>query len=103
MLHAFANADGDGIYPTGSVVIDKKGNLYGTTAQGGKGCRSYGCGTVFKIAQDGTYSQLYRLRSSVAHNPLGGLVADSTGHLYGSALGAYSDPAHLGILFAVRK
>jgi uncharacterized repeat protein (TIGR03803 family) len=103
VLHAFSNADGDGAYPKGGVLIDKKGDLYGTTLQGGKGCRSYGCGTVFKIAQDGTYSQLYKFKGSVVHNPFGGLVADGAGNLYGSALGAYNDPAHLGILFTVRK
>ena len=103
VLHTFSNADGDGVYPTGSVVVDNKGNVYGTTGQGGKGCRSYGCGTVFKIAKDGTYSQLYKFKGSVAHNPFAGLVADGEGNLYGSALGADGDPDHLGILFAVRK
>jgi uncharacterized repeat protein (TIGR03803 family) len=101
--HAFSNAGGDGFYPAGGVVIDSKGNIYGATGQGGKGCHSYGCGTVFKIAKDGTYSQLYKFKGGVAHNPLGGLVADSQGNLYGSALGAYGDPAHLGMLYAVRK
>jgi uncharacterized repeat protein (TIGR03803 family) len=103
VLHAFTNAGGDGFYPAGGVAIDKRGNVYGTTAQGGEGCRSYGCGTAFKIASDGTYSQLHRFRGTVAHNPFAGLVMDNAGNLYGGALGPYGDPAHLGMLFAVRK
>ena len=35
----------DGQFPGGSLVIDAKGNLYGTTYDGG----AYGCGTVFKV------------------------------------------------------
>lgn len=103
VLHAFDNADGDGIYPTGGMAIDRKGNLYGTTAQGGKGCHGFGCGTVFQIAADGTYSQLDRFKSKLAHNPFGGVVMDGKGNLYGSALGAYGDPDHLGVLYSVRK
>jgi uncharacterized repeat protein (TIGR03803 family) len=101
VLHNFSN--GDGIYPTGGVLLDRKGNLYGTTLQGGKGCGAYGCGTVFRIAKDGTYSQLYKFKDGAGYNPFGGLVADTNGNLYGSALGPYADPAHLGILFSVRK
>jgi len=103
VLHTFSTANEDGVYPAGGVAIDNKGNLYGATGQGGKGCHSYGCGTVFKIAKDGTYSQLYKFKGGVAYNPFAGLVMDSSGNLYGSALGPYSDPDHLGTLFALRK
>jgi uncharacterized repeat protein (TIGR03803 family) len=103
VLHNFGGAEGDGIYPTGNVAIDRKGNLYGTTIEGGKGCHSFGCGTVFRISKDGSYSQLERFKSGIAHNPFAGLVVDGSGNLYGSALGAYNDPDHLGVIFAVRK
>ncbi|HVU21311.1 MAG TPA: choice-of-anchor tandem repeat GloVer-containing protein [Rhizomicrobium sp.] len=102
-LHSFDNAAGDGVYPTGGLAIDSKGNLYGTTTSGGKGCRSYGCGTVFKISRKGTYTQLATLNGKTAHNPLGGLIVDSAGVLYGSALGPSNDPNYLGVLFEVRK
>jgi len=101
VLHVFAS--GDGVYPTGYLAIDGNGNLFGATAQGGKGCRSYGCGTVFKIAADGTYTQLARLKGSVAHNPFDGVVIDSRGNLFGSALGRYSDKTHLGVLFEIKR
>lgn len=103
VLHAFGFQDGDGTYPKGGVVIDRKGNLFGTTLQGGKGCGAYGCGTVYRIAADGSYTQLYKFKGRVAYNPYGGLVADHDGNLIGGALGPFEDPAHLGLLFAVHK
>jgi uncharacterized repeat protein (TIGR03803 family) len=42
-LHTFSGTDGGG--PTGGVVIDAAGNLYGTTSSGGQ----YGAGTVFEL------------------------------------------------------
>jgi len=50
-LHDFADgptcdAGQDGAFPQSEVSIDARGNLYGTTGQGGK----FGYGTVWKIA-----------------------------------------------------
>jgi uncharacterized repeat protein (TIGR03803 family) len=42
-LHSFGQS-GDGSGPNG-LVLDKTGNLYGTTIGGG----AYGYGTVFKV------------------------------------------------------
>src|SRR5690349_24840013 len=41
----------DGAYPDGRLLLDKKGNLYGTSDGGGKaGCNPpTGCGTVFEL------------------------------------------------------
>ncbi|HWY21099.1 MAG TPA: choice-of-anchor tandem repeat GloVer-containing protein [Candidatus Acidoferrum sp.] len=43
VLHSFAGADGS--YPFAGVMLDKAGNLYGTTNTGG----AFGFGTIFKI------------------------------------------------------
>jgi uncharacterized repeat protein (TIGR03803 family) len=43
LLHTFAGSDG--AFPTGGLIRDAAGNLYGTTDQGG----AYGYGTVFEI------------------------------------------------------
>jgi len=54
VLHSFAGKpDGGGVFA--GVVIDGKGNLYGTTWGGG----AYGYGTVFELATDsgGTWTE----------------------------------------------
>jgi uncharacterized repeat protein (TIGR03803 family) len=45
ILHSFGADSDDGRYPVAGVIVDKKGNLYGTTTAGG----AYGSGTVFEI------------------------------------------------------
>lgn len=54
VLHSFAGAGGDGLYPVGGLIEGDDGNLYGTTDGGGTGTDCSinglaGCGTVFKI------------------------------------------------------
>ncbi len=40
----------NGAVPTGNVVLDSRGNIYGTTVQGGgSGCFGSGCGVVWKL------------------------------------------------------
>jgi uncharacterized repeat protein (TIGR03803 family) len=50
-LHEFSGLDG--AYPNGSLVIDRDGNIFGTTTEGGPAvprCSS-GCGVIFEISQ----------------------------------------------------
>ncbi|HEY2446670.1 MAG TPA: choice-of-anchor tandem repeat GloVer-containing protein, partial [Rhizomicrobium sp.] len=52
----------------------------------------YGCGTVFKLAPDGTETVLHSFKTgSNGANPTAGLVADGAGNLYGTTSdgGAY--------------
>jgi uncharacterized repeat protein (TIGR03803 family) len=49
VLHSFAGGSGDGLFPYAGL-INVNGVLYGTTAGGGAGCGSYGCGTVFSLS-----------------------------------------------------
>ena len=55
VLYTFQCCSGDGLVPSG-VTIDKAGNLYGTTSQGGTGiCAGFnGCGTVWELSQSGS-------------------------------------------------
>jgi uncharacterized repeat protein (TIGR03803 family) len=47
IIYSFTNSV-DGGYPRSGLAIDSKGNLFGTTAQGGSNA-SCPCGTVFKL------------------------------------------------------
>jgi uncharacterized repeat protein (TIGR03803 family) len=50
-LHSFAGG-ADGAFPQGGVVMDAKGELYGTTTYGGGSCSllgKLGCGTLFSL------------------------------------------------------
>jgi uncharacterized repeat protein (TIGR03803 family) len=81
VLYSFTGG-ADGAYPTGGVVRDAEGNLYGTTANGGR----YNQGTVFKVTPGGIETVLHSFRGAAygdGKNPQGGLVADTHGHLYG--------------------
>jgi len=58
VLHFFTDHD-DGGEPTTTLVPDGKGNLYGTARLGGTGNCNSGCGVIFKIASDDTFSVVY--------------------------------------------
>jgi uncharacterized repeat protein (TIGR03803 family) len=55
VLHTFTGEQGDGATPYAGVILDREGNLYGTTELGGLG----GGGTVFKLAPDGTLEDIF--------------------------------------------
>jgi len=72
-----------------ALTLDATGNLYGTTEFGGIGCGTGGCGTVFKLDTTGTYTVLYSFTGvgEAGYNPLGGVVLDGKGYLYGTTIG----------------
>jgi len=88
VLHAFGNGD-DGAGTWGSLLLDKAGNLYGTTGGGGgTGCGGEGCGTVFELTPsgNGTWREqiIYRFNDTPDSNgPLGSVIFDAEGNLYG--------------------
>ena len=89
VLHAFNNYPGDGADPIAAPIRDKQGNLYGTTYYGGnKSCGQYGCGTVFKVAPDGSETMLYAFCAKAncvdGASPAGALIMDTQGNLYGT-------------------
>lgn len=82
VLYSFARGTSDGDTPYAGVVLDAKGNLYGTTAYGG----TNGYGIVFEVSQNGEETVLRRLlEPRDGSHPTGGLVMDSKGNLYGTA------------------
>jgi len=91
VLYAFAGPPNDAAYPYAGLIADKAANLYGTTYQGGSGDCSrddlIGCGTVFKLAPNGTGTLLYSFQSgSDGAAPYAGLIADKAGNLYGTII-----------------
>ncbi|HEX4159394.1 MAG TPA: choice-of-anchor tandem repeat GloVer-containing protein [Rhizomicrobium sp.] len=87
VLYTFQGSP-DGAFPEGGLIGDKAGNLYGTAAKGGNtGCDfSAGCGTVFKLAPDGTEAVLYTFTggSDGGEPVLSRLALDGKGNLYGT-------------------
>jgi uncharacterized repeat protein (TIGR03803 family) len=81
----------DGGYPSGTMVFDGAGNLYGTTTSGGnRSCGSVdGCGVVFELKPNGSggwlYTVIFTFNGSNGSNPGGQLVFDPSGNLYGAA------------------
>lgn len=96
----------DGAAPWGGVILDARGNLYGTTETGGTGnCGQYnqiGCGTVFKLSPSGALTILYSFTGPPdGRNPLAGLVMDSEWNLYGTTSAGGSDD--FGTVFEITK
>lgn len=90
VLHAFTGANGgDGADPEAGLIRDQTGNLYGTTALGGilgSDCSGGGgCGTVFKLAPDGTETVLYPFKGgSDGDEPAAPVTMDANGNLVGT-------------------
>ncbi|HEX3429622.1 MAG TPA: choice-of-anchor tandem repeat GloVer-containing protein [Rhizomicrobium sp.] len=85
VLYAFTGGN-DGGEPMAGLTADAAGNLYGTTAIGGdENCYPGGCGTVFKLAADGTFTVLYAFHKADNNaSPRTRLVLDGAGNLYGT-------------------
>ena len=96
LFYSFAPSP-DGASPMAPLIIDAKGNFYGTTLNGG--ANSYG--TVFKITSAGVETVLHNFPADSTDGalPEAGLVIDSNGNLYGTTS---SGGAHgVGIVFKI--
>jgi uncharacterized repeat protein (TIGR03803 family) len=85
VLYSFSGPDGAS--PWAGLVFDKKGNLFGTTPVGG----SNNFGTVFELTYvpgvGWTERVLYSFQNTGDGEwPIGGVVFDSSGNLYGTTL-----------------
>jgi uncharacterized repeat protein (TIGR03803 family) len=74
----------DGYQPYTGLIVDREGNLYGTTLWGG----ATGWGTVFEISSTGEETVLYSFCSQAncadGAEPSSGLIKDAQGRLYGT-------------------
>jgi uncharacterized repeat protein (TIGR03803 family) len=92
-LHAFTGS-GDGGVPYSGLVMDRAGNLYGTTAFGGPLGSCFdggGCGTVYKLTHRGSgwvLNTLYSFRGGQdGAFPASRVIIGPDGNLYGTTAG----------------
>jgi uncharacterized repeat protein (TIGR03803 family) len=87
VLHTFFNGSSGGTNPEAGVIFDAAGNLYGTTYFGG--VRGYG--VLFKLTPTPTggwkESVLHSFYNHPGAYPLGRLMFDAIGNLYGITTG----------------
>ncbi len=85
----------DGGLPVAGVALDAAGNVYGTTSAGGdincdndQGYQPYGCGTVFELTPNSngswTESVLQSFNWDNGALPLGNIILDAQGNIYGT-------------------
>lgn len=75
----------DGGFPQSALIVDRAGNLYGTTSYYGL---CYFCGTVFELSPAGEQWLLTTIYSveggGNGESPEAGLLSDKNGNLYGT-------------------
>ncbi len=91
VVHRFTGGK-DGEFPSGKLIFDAAGNMYGTAESGGvaknqNGC-DFGCGTVYRVTpktKGFTFSVLYSFAGGQdGRMPDGTLALDGAGNLYGT-------------------
>jgi len=100
VLYSFAGGT-DGAQPVAGLIIDAQGDLFGTTSAGGG---SPGGGTVFELVNTGTGYKEHLLASfqfngTDGSTPLGGLVHDAQGNLFGTT--SIGGTGHVGTVFEI--
>jgi uncharacterized repeat protein (TIGR03803 family) len=86
VLWNFGHYPQDGYWPQAGLIMDRKGNLYGTTVYGGAyGSPYFGGGTAFKLTADGKQSIIWNFGGGAdGSKPLAGLIMGAHGDLYGT-------------------
>lgn len=104
ILHGFGDTTvKDGQYPIGGVTLDKAGNLWGVTSEGG----ANSMGTIFKISSTGTYELVHSFSGDDGEKPYGPLALDRKGVLWGTTQLGGADAPYCadgygcGVLFKV--
>jgi len=83
VIHDFTWSGDDGCEPVAGVIFDQAGNLYGVTAGGGVN----DLGVVFQLTPSGNlwnYTALHSFNEDGGILPMGGLIFDQQGNLYGT-------------------
>jgi uncharacterized repeat protein (TIGR03803 family) len=100
VLYNFGSVANDATRPTSNLIFDSGGNLYGTAVAGG----TFGGGAVFELSPSGGGWSEAVLHSFPNFNgvdgtgPMGGLIFDASGNLYGTTSQGGSGPC---VYFAI--
>jgi uncharacterized repeat protein (TIGR03803 family) len=91
-----------GYFPEGRIIVDKGGNVYGSTSSGGQH-RGSCCGIVYKVTPDGTETKLYAFHGRVdGEFPSGGLISDQAGRLFGTTQSDGDNGHGCGTVFEIK-
>jgi uncharacterized repeat protein (TIGR03803 family) len=104
LLHSFGETATDGVGPYAPLLLNKDGDLFGTTFSGGDYCDTMSssplqCGTVFKITSSGTETVIHEFEGETPSSedgafPLSGLIAANSGNaMYGTTWGGLNGSA----------
>ena len=89
LLYTFTGGT-DGAEPSGGVVLDGAGNLYGPAYAGGQ----YAAGVLFRISPKGKDTTLHTFAGgSDGAQPIGRVVVDTSGNVFGTTLDGGADNA----------
>ncbi|MGB8013358.1 MAG: choice-of-anchor tandem repeat GloVer-containing protein [Terriglobales bacterium] len=94
-IYSFYSNSPDGVYPTrNGLVMDKAGNLYGTTINASCALNELCVGAVFELSPNGSggwtetvlhlFDPLSTIDLNDGANPTGNIAIDSKGNLYGT-------------------
>jgi uncharacterized repeat protein (TIGR03803 family) len=97
-LHEFTDAEGYEL--SGKLLEASDGKLYGTCKWGG-GPSSFGC--IYRLDKNGSnFTVIYFFENaSTGYAPVGSLIEDNSGVLYGSTF--YNSSSGLGAVFKINK
>ncbi len=90
----------DGVGPSAGLIQASDGNLYGTTYAGGGGNCGGGCGTIYRISLQGSFSTLKTFTNAQGAQLFAGLIQASDGNLYGTTEGGGANSGH-GTVFSI--
>lgn len=99
VLHGFTGGSSDGRFPNfTTVILDKTGNIYGVTEQGGPA----DAGTVYKLSKTGKITVLYAFEGGNDGCDVFGIpIMDTLGNIYGTTNAC--GPSHFGTVWKVSQ
>jgi hypothetical protein len=105
-LHTFAGG-ADGAGPSGALIRDTAGYMWGTTTSCGTfRCAFFSGGTVFRLAPNGKKMVLHRFAGDAdGRGPSAGVIRDAAGNFYGTTTfggnASCNDGTECGIVFKI--